>query len=376
MRYNKAIREYMRKTTMMIVLLSVVGLFIVVNEINKLDSFGVEMSKVFKENHAVVMAERDFEYKRILIRTFKESHKANPDFEKALIYWIAQLDSETAIKNFAIYNSDNLLIYLNGHFDLEGLSENYDVDPIIYSNTISTLEWTFAYGIEESQHTCVREKAISESMPSEIIITKLFIAVIVLAGIFAFYQSQLVQQFDIRRKDSEARPSEENEPRNSQIEDVSQMAKSNGNRSIAIKEFLTDIINSYRHIRYTDCDYEVDCGPDIRIFADKKNMARVVTSILENSVIHGFNEGQGRIVIQVSESAKSVTIRLSDNGIGMDEDEIMNMYSTFKLGLEIDVKNQSNMQFMYNYITKELQGDIRLNSHKETGTEFIIEIPK
>ena len=66
---------------------------------------------------------------------------------------------------------------------------------------------------------------------------------------------------------------------------------------------------------------------DIYVYADKKRIAQVLTNLLNNSITYGEENGETTISIIVIDEL--VTIEVSDNGIGIDEEHLPRLFERF-----------------------------------------------
>ena len=102
---------------------------------------------------------------------------------------------------------------------------------------------------------------------------------------------------------------------------------------------------------------------------------KIVVYNLINNAIEAFNEaGQddGKIVITESLKDDILKINVKDNGPGMTEETVENIFNPF-----FTTKDAGTGLGLYIVITelKKINGQIRVKSTIEKGTEFIIEIP-
>ena len=66
---------------------------------------------------------------------------------------------------------------------------------------------------------------------------------------------------------------------------------------------------------------------DIFVYADKKRIAQVLTNLLNNSISYGKENGETTISIIVIDDL--VTIEISDNGIGIDQEHLPRLFERF-----------------------------------------------
>lgn len=115
---------------------------------------------------------------------------------------------------------------------------------------------------------------------------------------------------------------------------------------------------------------ELDVNSDLRIQGNSSKFKQAFVNIIKNS-IEAFTE-KGLIRIEAYERESRVIIRIEDNGIGMDEEELKRLgepYFSNKtkgtgLGLMVTFR-----------IIEVMQGKLHIASKKGVGTEIIVSFP-
>lgn len=104
---------------------------------------------------------------------------------------------------------------------------------------------------------------------------------------------------------------------------------------------------------------------------NRSEMQQCFINLFKNG-IESMSEKGGILYIEISEQKKKIIIKISDSGIGMDENEILSVgkpyYSTKQEGTGL------GMVIVYNAI-HNVGGTIKVESAKGKGTTFIIVIP-
>jgi len=114
---------------------------------------------------------------------------------------------------------------------------------------------------------------------------------------------------------------------------------------------------------------------DIYIESDRQKISHLLFNIVSNAI--KYTPDKGKIEIGIIEEKESVKIYVKDNGMGISEDEIDNLFLPFKRG-----KNSYNTEegsglglFVCSQIVKVLKGKIDVQSKIGEGSNFIIELP-
>jgi len=72
------------------------------------------------------------------------------------------------------------------------------------------------------------------------------------------------------------------------------------------------------------------------IMADTSQLRRVFTNLLDNAI--KFSKGKGTITISTSETAEEVVVKVKDEGIGIEQDELPYIFDSFRRGRDADKK--------------------------------------
>lgn len=117
--------------------------------------------------------------------------------------------------------------------------------------------------------------------------------------------------------------------------------------------------------------------PRVECYPGKLN--QVFLNIISNGIYaikkqHAGAEG-GVLTISTLANADMVTIKIEDNGTGMDENTKKKVFEPFFTTKEVGEGTGLGMSIVYNTIKKH-NGSILINSEPGTGTEFTIEVPK
>ncbi len=123
-------------------------------------------------------------------------------------------------------------------------------------------------------------------------------------------------------------------------------------------------------------DVTIRCDESIFIFGYPMSFSLIVTSLISNSIIHGFKDSmEGEIVVDVSDRAESVLVIIEDNGCGMSEDvkdKIFDPFFTTNRSIGIGL----GLHVLYNLVVKKFLGQVTCYSETGKGTRFAINFPK
>jgi len=113
-------------------------------------------------------------------------------------------------------------------------------------------------------------------------------------------------------------------------------------------------------------------------YFDKNIMFFILYPLIENAI--DYNKSNGQIIINIDKEQKvnEVVIKISDTGIGIDNEEIINIFKKYFRGKEAkEIKPTGfglGLSLAYN-LTKIHKGEIKVSSQKNQGTTFILNFP-
>lgn len=141
-----------------------------------------------------------------------------------------------------------------------------------------------------------------------------------------------------------------------------------------IKEWIIDIINDPL---LSERDIEFDSNaPDLVVRIDTDLFRRVVQNLIINALTH--NPADTKVKVMVDSSHKNgITISICDNGTGIRESELSELFTRYYRGTSTKEKTEGSGLGLAiaNQIVILHNGEITVNSKKNEGTEFIIFLP-
>lgn len=140
---------------------------------------------------------------------------------------------------------------------------------------------------------------------------------------------------------------------------------------VNLPELLNDTVSLYKGT-YSGISFEIKCDDNIVLNCDRPQLRRVFQNIISNAV-YSVDSSSGIISIAVSEINDNIEIRIRDNGSGIEESDIPNLFKPYfskrqggtGLGLAIVKK-----------IVEEHSGRISADNHKDGGAVFTITLPR
>lgn len=106
---------------------------------------------------------------------------------------------------------------------------------------------------------------------------------------------------------------------------------------------------------------------------DPDVITRIFTNLYTNSCIHGFqSKKEGNVNIEISQSGESVNIIYSDDGKGIEKENIEHVFEPFFTTKRGQGGTGLGMHIVYNLVTQSLKGQIAYNNDYCKGACFEI----
>ncbi|MEA3512011.1 MAG: HAMP domain-containing sensor histidine kinase, partial [Campylobacterota bacterium] len=143
------------------------------------------------------------------------------------------------------------------------------------------------------------------------------------------------------------------------------------------KEYLEKILLSiHSKTKNKHMDINLDCSDLIVISSYPGVYAQIITNLIMNSMIHGFeNKNDGKIDITVTYMKDDLSIVYKDNGKGIDKENIKKIFNPFFTTKRDEGGSGLGLNIIYNLITSRLNGTIECKSEIGKSTQFNIKIP-
>jgi len=148
-------------------------------------------------------------------------------------------------------------------------------------------------------------------------------------------------------------------------------------RDVDISEYMNEIkLSMYSKLKKKHIDLEVNGGQGIIINIDPSYIYQIFSNLINNSLIHGFEDKQsGQINISIRTNDSLLYMEYIDNGKGISEENIKNIFDKFFTTKKDDGGSGIGLNVVYLIINEKLNGRITCQSTLGEGVKFIIELP-
>lgn len=150
-------------------------------------------------------------------------------------------------------------------------------------------------------------------------------------------------------------------------------------RNIHLKAYLDDVFASLTPL-FKNKGITINNHVDESLLLEVEvgAIGQIFTNLVNNSIIHGFDQGQreGVIAIDATETDEHVIISYRDNGVGMKNTVLEKVFEPFYTTNRSNGGSGLGMSIVYNLVTAKLHGAIECKSKELEFTEFTIKLPK
>lgn len=149
-------------------------------------------------------------------------------------------------------------------------------------------------------------------------------------------------------------------------------------RIFEIKDYLNDIfLTNYNTLKQIPVEVNINSNEEIFIKTSPGVIAQIFNNLIQNSVIHGFEnfKEKAKITVNLKTNNKFLNIEYCDNGVGINEEIKNKIYEPFVTTKRNLGGTGLGLNIVYNLICQKLKGNIKLNKEEKSGTCFIINIP-
>ncbi|MCV6638609.1 hybrid sensor histidine kinase/response regulator [Candidatus Albibeggiatoa sp. nov. NOAA] len=146
-----------------------------------------------------------------------------------------------------------------------------------------------------------------------------------------------------------------------------------------VKEVIQDTVNTLQNqFRRTEIQIEIDCASDLKIQSIPGALEQILTNLLMNSLLHGFDEGKkaGTISISAQLIKDELLLEYQDDGQGMSVQHVEKVFEPFFTTYRASGGSGLGMYICYNIVTTQLQGHISCESEQGKGVYFKITYPR
>jgi two-component system, NtrC family, sensor kinase len=149
-------------------------------------------------------------------------------------------------------------------------------------------------------------------------------------------------------------------------------------RRFNVKELIDDVLFSlHNQFKRGHIEITVSCPQKMEINHSPGILDQILTNLLINSRIHGFENGTlpGEIIIKAALVDGFLHLDYSDTGKGIETINLPQLFEPFFTTQRSQGSSGLGLYICYNLVTSKLHGEISCNSDVGKGTQFRIRFP-
>jgi signal transduction histidine kinase len=150
-------------------------------------------------------------------------------------------------------------------------------------------------------------------------------------------------------------------------------------RHFNLGKYVSEILLSLQpKLKGRPVKVQVDCPPDLDMHSFPGAVSQVVTNMVVNSLVHGFERDQpGNITIRARlEGEDMVAFEYGDDGAGMDADTLSKLFDPFFTTKRGSGGSGLGGHILYNLVTGSLGGSLRVESSPGKGLQYFVRFPR
>jgi two-component system, OmpR family, phosphate regulon sensor histidine kinase PhoR len=149
---------------------------------------------------------------------------------------------------------------------------------------------------------------------------------------------------------------------------------------VDLRDVVEDALESFevatlgKHV-----DLEVDLAPDLQVIGDRATLAHAISNLLANAHKHARDHDTKIQIATRPSGARSVEIRVRDDGPGIPRAEQRQIFEKFERGaaaLDAHTEGTGLGLAIVRAIVRAHRGRIELRSRPDEGAEFRIQLPR
>jgi PAS domain S-box-containing protein len=149
-------------------------------------------------------------------------------------------------------------------------------------------------------------------------------------------------------------------------------------RVFDLNDYIHEVLRSLGvRIRRSGHVVRVSCPEDLTIDSHPGAISQILTNLVMNSIIHGYDSGEiGRLDIAARCDGDVVELVYADNGKGIPEVIQARVFEPFFTTCRDRGGSGLGLNILYTLVTRTLRGTVRLDSGSGVGATFILRFPR
>lgn len=148
-------------------------------------------------------------------------------------------------------------------------------------------------------------------------------------------------------------------------------------RNFELGTYLHEVLLSLQpKLKGRPVEVAIDCPRDLQLESFPGAVSQIVTNMVVNSLIHGFERDQaGHISIRAALEGEMVVFEYGDNGAGMDSETLAKLFDPFFTTKRGSGGSGLGGHILFNLVTNVLGGSLRVESSVGQGLQYFLRFP-
>ena len=149
-------------------------------------------------------------------------------------------------------------------------------------------------------------------------------------------------------------------------------------RSFNLKTYLHEVLLSLQpKLKGRPVKVAIDCAPEIVLDSFPGALSQILTNMLVNSLVHGFEHEQaGSIVVSAALEGETVVFDYRDDGAGMAAGTLAKLFDPFFTTRRGSGGSGLGAHILYNLVTGPLGGTVKVDSAPGQGLRYRLRFPR
>jgi signal transduction histidine kinase len=149
-------------------------------------------------------------------------------------------------------------------------------------------------------------------------------------------------------------------------------------RSFNLNKYIHEVLLSLQpKLKGRPVKVSVQCEPDITMESFPGAVSQILTNMVVNSLVHGFEHEQpGAIVISAALDGETVVFHYADDGAGMDAETLSKLFDPFFTTRRGSGGSGLGAHILFNLVTGPLGGTVKVDSAPGEGLKYALRFPR
>src|SRR5450830_248701 len=149
-------------------------------------------------------------------------------------------------------------------------------------------------------------------------------------------------------------------------------------RSFNLNTYIHEVLLSLQpKLKGRPVKVVVQCEPDINMESFPGAVSQILTNMVVNSLVHGFEHEQaGNIVVSAALDGDTVVFHYADDGAGMDAETLSKLFDPFFTTRRGSGGSGLGAHILFNLVTGPLGGTVKVESAPGQGLRYALRFPR